>query len=153
MAFQFSTSALNAAVDAIAASMGEAVVLELRSGGVPVNCAAGDNGALLASASLPSTWMQSAINGRADMTGTWETGPAGASGTVGHFRFKAGGVAHIQGSATVVGGGGDIRLSINPISLGAVIGIESFFITTRQILVNLDFSQAGNSQFVSLVGA
>ena len=119
MPFQFSTSARNAALDAIETTIGTAPTLEIRSGSVPANCAAADSGTVLATFTLPSDWLAAASNGSKTMSGTWQDLSADATGTAGHFRIKVGATCHIQGTVTATGGGGDMTLH----SVGAHIEV------------------------------
>lgn len=63
MAFQFSTAARNAALDAIETTAGTAPTLTIRTGSVPANCAAARAGTVLATLTLPSDWLTAASNG------------------------------------------------------------------------------------------
>ncbi|MGA4923535.1 hypothetical protein, partial [Bacillus subtilis] len=54
-----------------------------------------------------------------------------ATGTAAHFRIYAsdGTTAHIQGTVTATGGGGDLTLDNTSIASGQAIAISSFSIT------------------------
>lgn len=110
MAFQFSTSARNAALDVIETNIGASPTLELRTGAKPADCASADSGTVLATMALPSDWMAAANAGAKALLGTWQDLSADAAGTVGHFRIKQGATCHIQGSVTATGGGGDMTI-------------------------------------------
>lgn len=129
MAFQFSTAVRNASLDAIEATIGAAVTLELRSGAAPATCAAADSGTLLASMTLPSDWMAAASNGSKTLLGTWQDGAADAAGTAGHFRIKAGATCHIQGAVTITDGGGDMTLDNPVLAVGQQVTITAFTLT------------------------
>lgn len=129
MAFQFSTAARNASLDAIETAIGPAPTLELRSGAAPATCAAADSGTLLASMALPSDWMAVASAGAKALLGTWQDPTADAAGTVGHFRIKQGATCHIQGSVTITGGGGDMTLDNPVLAVGQQVTITAFTIT------------------------
>ena len=129
MAFQFSTAARNAALDAIETTIGTAPTLEIRSGSVPANAAAADSGTVLATLVLPSDWLAAASNGSKALSGTWQDLSADAAGTAGHFRIKAAGTTHIQGSITATGGGGDMTLDNTSIASGQQVVITSFTIS------------------------
>jgi hypothetical protein len=129
MAFQFSTAARNAWLDAIETAIGTTPVLEIRSGAVPANCAAADSGTLLASMTLPSDWSAAASGGSKALLGTWQDLSADATGTAGHFRIKQGGTCHIQGSITMTGGGGDMTLDNTSIATGQGITATGFTLT------------------------
>lgn len=129
MAFQFSTTARNGMVDAITTAGGSAPVLEIRTGSAPADCAAEATGTLLASMNLPSTWMAAASAGAAAKSGTWQTGSAAGSGDAGYFRIIQGATCHIQGTATVTGGGGDMTLDSATITAGQIVSVTTFTLT------------------------
>ena len=129
MAFQFSDSARNAALDAVETAIGTAPTLEIRSGAAPANCAAADSGTVLATMTLPSDWMAAASGGSKAKSGTWQDASADATGTAGHFRIKAGVTCHIQGSVTATGGGGDMTLDNTSIASGQSVTISTFTIS------------------------
>lgn len=126
MAFQFSTAARNAALDAIETTIGTAPTLEIRSGSAPANCAASDAGTLLCSITLPSDWLAAASSGSKVLAGTWQDTSADAAGTAGHFRIKAGAACHIQGTVTATGGGGDMTLDNAVLAVGQQVTITAF---------------------------
>jgi hypothetical protein len=129
MAFQFSTTARNAALDSIETAIGTAPTLELRTGAVPANCAAADSGTVVATMTLPSDWLAAAASGVKSLSGTWQDAAADAAGTAGHFRIKVSTTCHIQGTVTITGGGGDMTLDNNVVTAGQQISITSFTIT------------------------
>lgn len=129
MPLQFSVSVRNARLDQIEATIGTAPTLELRSGTVPANCAAADSGTVIASMTLPSDWMAAASSGSKAISGTWQDTAADATGTVGHFRVKAGATCHIQGTVTATGGGGDLTLDNTSVASGQQVTITSFTLT------------------------
>jgi len=129
MAFQFSTSARNAALDAIETTIGAAPTLEIRTGAAPANCAAAATGTVLATLALPSDWLAAAASGQKTLLGTWQDASADAGGTAGHFRINAGATCHIQGSITATGGGGDMTLDNVSISAGQQVNVTSFTLT------------------------
>lgn len=129
MAFQFSTAARNASLDAIETAIGTSPTLELRSGAAPANCAAADSGTLLASMALPSDWAAAASAGAKTLLGTWQDTSADAAGTVGHFRIKQGATCHIQGSVTITGGGGDMTMDNPVLAVGQLVTVTAFTIT------------------------
>ena len=128
MAFQFSTAARNASLDAIETTIGTSPTLELRSGAAPANCAAADSGTLLASMALPSDWLAAASAGAKALLGTWQDLSADAAGTVGHFRVKQGATCHIQGSVTATGGGGDMTMDNPVLAIGQQVTGVAFTI-------------------------
>ena len=128
MAFQFSTTARNAALDAIETAIGTSAVLKIRSGSVPADCGTADAGTVLATLTLPSDWLAAASGGSKSKSGTWEDTSADATGTAGHFRIYAsdGTTVHMQGTITATGGGGDMTLNNTSIASGQQVTITSF---------------------------
>jgi hypothetical protein len=127
MAFQFSTAARNASLDAIETAIGTVPTLELRSGAAPAACATADSGTLLASMALPSDWMAAASAGAKALSGTWQDTAADAAGTVGHFRIKQGATCHLQGSVTsTLVGTGDMLLDNPILALGQQVTVTAF---------------------------
>jgi len=105
--------------------------LKLRTGAAPATVATADSGTVIASMTLPSDWMSNASGGSKALLGTWSTGSAAATGTVGYFRLYAsdGTTCHMQGTVTVSGGGGDMTLDSITITIGQTITITSFTLT------------------------
>lgn len=129
MAFQFSTAARDAALDAIETAIGASPTLELRTGAAPADCATADAGTLLASMALPADFFAAASGGSKSLLGTWQDSAAEAAGTVGHFRIKQGGTCHIQGSVTATGDGGDVTLDNPVLAVGQQATITAFTLT------------------------
>ena len=104
MALQFSTTVLNARLDAMETAIGAAPQLRLYSGAVPANCAAAEVGTLIASISLPSDWMNNAASGVKTLLGSW-SGACSTAGTIGHFRIydSTGTTCHAQGTVGTAG--------------------------------------------------
>ncbi len=125
MAFQFSTAARNAALDAIESTAGTTPTLEIRTGAAPATAGTADSGTLLATLTLPSDWLAAASGGSKAKAGTW-SGTASGSGTAGHFRIKQGATVHIQGSITATGGGGDMTLVNTSLATSQPITIDTF---------------------------
>lgn len=131
MAFQFSTAARNASLDAIETTIGVSPTLEIRSGSVPANCAAAASGTVLATLALPSDWMAAAgtpTAGAKTLLGTWQDTAADATGTAAHFRINQGATCHIQGTVTATGGGGDMTLDNVSIASGQQVTVTAFTI-------------------------
>lgn len=128
MAFQFSTTARNAALDAIETAIGTSAVLKIRSGSVPADCGTADAGSVLATLTLPSDWLAAASGGSKSKSGTWEDASADATGTAAHFRIYAsdGTTVHMQGTITATGGGGDMTLDNTSIASAQQVTITSF---------------------------
>lgn len=129
MAFQFSTTVRNAALDAMETAMGTAPTLELRSGAVPATCATAASGTVLATMVLPSDWMAAASAGAKALSGTWQDTSADAAGTVGHFRINQGVTCHWQGTVTATGGGGDLTLDNVVLALAQQVTITAMTLT------------------------
>jgi hypothetical protein len=131
MAFQFSTAARNAALDAIETTAGASAVLRIRTGTVPANAAAARTGTVLATMTLPSDWMAAASGGTKALSGTWQDLSADAAGTAGHFEIMDSGLTtcHIQGTVTATGGGGDMTLDNTSIAAAQQVTVTSFTLT------------------------
>lgn len=99
MAFQFSTAARNAALDALETAAGVSAVLRIRTGAPPANCAAARSGTVLVTMNLPSDYMSAASGGVKSLLGTWQDSSADASGETGHFEIMDSGLTtcHMQG--------------------------------------------------------
>ena len=101
------------------------------AGAAPANVATADSGTVLASMTLPSDWLAAASGGSKAKSGTWQDASADATGTAAHFRIYAsdGTTAHIQGTVTATGGGGDLTLDNTSIASGQSVTISSFTLT------------------------
>ena len=131
MALQYSTSVRNAQLDAIETAISTSAVLKLRSGSPPATVATADSGTVLATLPLPSDWLAAASSGSKAKSGTWEDTSADATGTIGHFRVYAsdGTTAHIQGTVTATGGGGDMTVDNTSVASGQNVTVSSFTIS------------------------
>lgn len=131
MAIQFSVSVRNARLDAIETAIGTSAVLKIRTGSAPANVATADSGTVLATLSLPSDWMAAASSGSKAKSGTWEDTSADATGTAAHFRVYAsdGTTAHIQGTVTATGGGGDMTVDNVSFASGQAFTVTTFTLT------------------------
>ncbi len=131
MAIQYSTTVRNAQLDALETAIGTAAVLKIRTGAPPANVGTADSGTVLASMTLPSDWLAAASGGSKAKSGTWQDASADATGTAAHFRIYAsdGTTAHIQGTVTATGGGGDLTLDNTSIASGQSVTISSFTLT------------------------
>lgn len=131
MAVQGSTTVRNALLDAIETAIGTSAVLKFRTGAVPANCAAADSGTVIATLSLPADWLAAAAAGAKAKSGTWQDAAADNSGTIAHWRLYAsdGTTCHLQGTATITAGGGDITLDAVVVTVNQVITINSFSFT------------------------
>lgn len=131
MALKYSTAVRNAKLDAIESAIGVSAVLKIRSGAVPASVATADSGTVLATLNLPSDWMAAASGGSKAKLGTWQDASADAAGTAGHFRIYAsdGTTAHIQGTVTATGGGGDMTVDNVVFAAAQSFTINTFTIT------------------------
>lgn len=131
MAIQYSAAVRNAELDALETAVGTGAIMKIRSGSAPATVATADSGTVLATISLGSDWMAAASGGSKAKSGTWQDASADATGTAAHFRIYAsdGTTAHIQGTVTVTGGGGDLTLDSVSITAAQVVTISSFTIT------------------------
>ena len=131
MALQYSTTLRNAQLDTIETTIGTSAVLKFRTGSPPSDVAASDSGTVLATLSLPSDWMAAASAGAKAKTGTWEDTSADNTGTVGHFRIYAsdGTTAHMQGTVTATGGGGDMTVDNVSFAAAQAFSVTSFTLT------------------------
>lgn len=131
MAIQFSTTVRNARLDTIESTIGTTAVLKIRSGTVPATVATADAGTVLATATLPSDWMAAASGGTKALSGTWEDASADATGTAAHFRLYAsdGTTAHMQGTVTATGGGGDMTVDSTSFTSGQTFTVTAFTLT------------------------
>lgn len=128
MAFQFSTAARNASLDAIETAIGASPTLELRTGAAPATCATADSGTLLASMALPADFMAATSAGAKTILGTWQDLAADAAGTAAHFRIKQGATCHIQGTVTITGGGGDMTIDNPVLAVAQQVTVTAFTI-------------------------
>jgi hypothetical protein len=131
MALKLSVAVRNARLDAIETVIGASWVLKIRTGAPPANVAAADSGTVLSTLALPADPMAAADAGKKSKSGTWSDASADADGTAGHFRIYAsdGATAHIQGSCTLAGDGGDMILNTLTLAAGQIFSVTSFEIT------------------------
>lgn len=131
MAVQFSVSVRNARLDAIETAVGASAVLKIRTGSAPANVATADTGTVLATLSLPSDWMAAASAGAKALSGSWADSSADNTGTAAHFRIYAsdGTTAHIQGTVTATGGGGDMEVQNASFTSGQAFSVTAFTLT------------------------
>jgi hypothetical protein len=131
MTIQFSAAVRNAELDAIETAIGTDAVLKIRTGAAPANVAAADSGTVLATLTLPSDWMAAASSGAKAKSGTWQDASADNTGTAAHFRVYAsdGTTAHIQGTVTATGGGGDMTVDSTSFTAGQSFTVNTFTLT------------------------
>lgn len=131
MTLQYSVAVRNARLDVVESTIGTSAVLKIRTGSPPANVGTADSGTVLATCSLPSDWMDPASSGAKAMAGVWGDSAADADGTAAHFRIYAsdGTTAHMQGTVTVTGGGGDMTVDNTSFAAGQAFSITSFVLT------------------------
>lgn len=131
MAVQLSTAVRNARLDQLETTIGTSAVLKIRTGAQPADVATADSGTVLATLTLPSDWMAAASGGTKAKSGTWEDTSADATGTAAHFRLYAsdGTTAHMQGTVTATGGGGDMTVQNTSFASGQAFTVTSFTLT------------------------
>jgi hypothetical protein len=131
VALQFSTGVRNARLDQIESTIGTSAVLKIRTGAAPADVATADSGTVLATLTLPSDWMAAASGGTKAKSGTWQDTSADNTGTAAHFRIYAsdGTTAHLQGTVTATGGGGDLTVDNVSFASGQSFTISSFTLT------------------------
>jgi hypothetical protein len=131
MAIQLSAAVRNARLDAIETTIGATAVLKIRTGTVPATVATADAGTVLATLTLPSDWMSAASAGAKALSGSWADSSADATGTAAHFRLYAsdGTTAHLQGTVTITGGGGDMTVDSVSFTAGQAFSVTSFTLT------------------------
>lgn len=129
---QYSNGVRDNQANQIETTVGASPTLELRTGAAPANCAAADSGTVLATMILPSDWLTAASGGSGQVArnGTWQdtSADAGSGATPGHFRIKQGATTHIQGTASLTGGGGELTVD-GTITAGQQVTINTFTIT------------------------
>jgi len=130
MSVQYSDAVRNAKLDAIESTIGASAVLKIRTGAAPATVATADSGTVLATLSLPSDWMSAASAGSKTKLGTWEDTSADGTGNAGHFRIYAsnGTTAHMQGTVTATGGGGDMTVDNIAFATGQQFTVQTFTI-------------------------
>lgn len=131
MALQLSANVRNAMLDAIETAIGTSAVLKIRTGAAPADVATADSGTVLSTVSLPSDWMAAASGGTKAKSGTWQDSSADATGTAAHFRIYAsdGTTAHLQGTVTATGGGGDMTVDNTSFASGQSFTVTGFTLT------------------------
>jgi hypothetical protein len=131
MTLQYSTAVRNAILDAIETTIGTAAVLKIRTGAPPAFPVTADSGTVLVSYTLASDWAANASGGSKSFNGTPISGAASNTGTAGHFRIyeSTGTTCHMQGTATLTAGGGDMTLDNTNITASQAVNITAFNLT------------------------
>jgi hypothetical protein len=133
MGIQLAVSTRNARLEAIETEIGASPILKIVTGTVPTDCAMADPGTVLASMTLPPSWMADAgvtVGGRKDKSGTWQDLSADTNGTAGHFRIyeSTGTTCKIQGTCALTSGG-DMNLDNLTFTTGDLVTVISFSLT------------------------
>lgn len=129
MPLQTADDVANAMLDAIETTIGTSPILRIFDGTLPANCAAADNGTILAEITCPSDWAAAAASRAKAKSGTWQDASANATGTADYFRFyTSGAVCKMQGSVTAGGGGGVMTVDNINFAAGQPFTITSFTI-------------------------
>lgn len=126
MAITTSAAVAQAAATAVASTIGAGATIEIRSGSKPATPETTASGTLLATVNVSGSF--TATGGTLTSADPAAVTVA-ATGTAGYFRVKAsGGTAHIDGTVTATGGGGDMQLATVALSAGATLdlGVPSF---------------------------
>lgn len=131
MSLQYSVTVRNAQLDAFETAIGTSPILHIYTGSAPANCAASATGTVLASATLPSDWMNNASGGSKTMLGTWEDTSADNTGTAGYWRINdsTDTNCHAQGTVTATGGGGDMTVDNTSFAAGQDFKVTTFTLT------------------------
>jgi hypothetical protein len=123
MTYQYGVALRNNQVAQIQTTIGASGTLKIFSGAEPANCAAADPTGLLATITLPATFLTSS-GGVTTIAGTWSTSASG-SGTAQSFRMYDGSsVCHVQGNVTT-----DLVLNNTSITSGQTVTVTQFSVT------------------------
>lgn len=123
MAFQFGAVLRNNRVAQIQSTIGGSGTLKIFSGAEPANCGVADPSGLLATITLPATFLTS-TGGVTTIAGSWSVN-ASATGTAATFRMYDGSaVCHVQGNVT-----SDLVLNNTSITSGQTVSVTSYSVT------------------------
>jgi hypothetical protein len=127
---KYAVSAANAMLNAFEADVGANAVMKIFDGVLPANCAAADNGAVLATLALGADWMADAAAGSKAKSGVWQDGDADASGDAAYYRIYAAGgtTCKQQGTVGLQGSGADMILDSVEFTAGQSFTVASFSI-------------------------
>lgn len=128
MALQYSTALRDAQTSAIQTVVGSSGTVKIFSGTEPVNCAAADPSGLLATITLPATFMTSA-SGVTTIAGSWTVAASGSGSAASWRMYSGGGTCHQQGNVTITGGGGNLTLDNLSITAGQAVTVTTYTIT------------------------
>lgn len=134
MAIQLSIPLRTSKANQLEILAGASPRLQIFTAAQPANCAAVDNGAMLANIVLPVDWLADGANGAVSKLGTWAgigLAAAGAGVNASHFRIKdnAGTTTHLQGSISAAGGAGDMTLDNLSIAQNQNVSVNTFTLT------------------------
>jgi hypothetical protein len=129
MALQFSTTVRDGRINSIPTTVGTSPILKIRTGSAPATCATSATGTVVATLTLPSTWLAASSSGTAAKSGTWQDLSADATGTAGWWELldSGGTTRHIQGTVGI--GSGDLQVDNTSFATGQAFSITSFSIT------------------------
>ena len=123
MTYQYGVTLRNNQVAQIQSTIGASGALKIFSGAEPVNCAAADPTGLLATITLPASFLTSS-GGVTTIAGTWSATASG-TGTAATFRMYDGSsVCHVQGNTTA-----DLVLNNTSITTGQTVTVTAFSVT------------------------
>jgi hypothetical protein len=127
MALKLSNAAASAKADAIDTLLGAGAKFRILSGAAPANVDDAETGVLLAEFTLDNPAFGAAANGVMALAGVPKTVVAAATGTAGYFRARtSGGTAHVQGTVSASGGGGDAIINNVNIQSAADVTLNSW---------------------------
>lgn len=123
MAHQYGATLRTNQVATLQTTVGATGLLKIFSGAEPVNCAAADPTGLLATITLPASFLTSS-GGVTTLAGTWSVA-ASAAGTAASYRiYDSGLVCHIQGNVTT-----DLVLNNTVITAGQTVSVTQYSVT------------------------
>jgi hypothetical protein len=136
MSLQYSTDLRDAMMDAIQYGAGEtpgigpSPIIRFWAGTLPANCAAADNGTLIAEIDLAESWADDAAAGMKAITCPLNANSI-AIGTMTYFRLYAsdGMTCHMQGTITEMGGGGDLCFDNTDVAIAQSFSVTTFVLT------------------------
>ena len=131
MATKYSTTLINARLDAITTAVGNAGILRIYSGTRPANVAAAITGTILAELTCGTPFAPAASSGVLTPNSVTQDSSANATGTATHFRlFTSGGTAVADGDVGT--SGSDLNLTTTSIVSTQPVSVTSWTITGGQ---------------------
>ena len=132
MAIRISNAMAKAMLDA-GLDLLDGGTIDIRTGAAPTNVEDAATGTLLGTCTFNATAFPASADGTDKATATanaiTDDAAADATGTAGYFRAKSSGAtAHMQGSITATGGGGDLELATTSVVANAIISITGFVV-------------------------